>query len=241
MLFRSHGVLPNIRRTADLKFGQKFSYLLDGTPVAADICPGAAPVSCTSAQWRTLLVGGLGAAGREFYALDITDPANPSALWRFNADSDGDLGYAQGRPLVTKRRDGRWIVVLTSGYNNVQPGSGRGFLFVLDAYTGELLTKIDTGAPAGTPSGTTTAPDDGMTTEQVVSVVKKNPNVLDQITLSPERVAAITAISPSYGKIAEQLYTNQVKAAELGMKRYTLNAQGDTIDNATGEIGRAHV
>ena len=103
-----------------------------------------------------IFVGGLGAAGREFYALDITDPANPSALWRFNADSDGDLGYAQGRPLVTKRRDGRWVVVLTSGYNNIQPGSGKGFLFVLDAYTGELLNKIGTGkGSVDQPSGLT--------------------------------------------------------------------------------------
>lgn len=148
------GVLPDLRRFADLKFGQQFSYLLDGTPVAADICPGAAPVACTASSWRTILVGGLGAAGREFYALDITDPAHPSALWRFNAGMDADLGYALGRPLITKRADGRWIALLTSGYNNVRPGSGKGFLFVLDAYTGELLNKIDTGAGSTSePSG----------------------------------------------------------------------------------------
>ena len=82
-------------------------------------------------------------------------------------------------------------------YGLAQDTAGRKMLFGL---LGGDKTKVETGAP-----------DDGMTTEQVVDVVKKNPNTLDQITLSPERVAAITAISPSYGKIAEQLYTNQVK------------------------------
>lgn len=59
-----------------------------------------------------------------------------------------------GKPVITKRRDGRWVVALTSGYNNIAPGSGQGVLFILDAYTGELLQKIKTGvgsiaAPAG--------------------------------------------------------------------------------------------
>lgn len=165
-------VLPQMAGYADFRFSQNFSYLLDGTPVAGDICPTLAGVSnainttatattnatttatttCTAEQWRTVLVGGLGAAGREFYALDITDPAAPKALWRFGVSDDDDVGYALGRPLITKRRDGRWVVVLTSGYNNVNPGSGSGVLFMLDAYTGERLEKIRT------PAGSTTEP-----------------------------------------------------------------------------------
>lgn len=150
-------VLPQMVSYADSNFGQKFAYLLDGTPVAGDICPtgaDAATTTCTADQWRTVLVGGLGAAGREFYALDITDPAAPKALWRFGVKQNDDVGYALGRPLITKRKDGRWIVVLTSGYNNVEPGTGGGYLFVLDAYTGRLLEKIGTGAGSVTdPSG----------------------------------------------------------------------------------------
>jgi type IV pilus assembly protein PilY1 len=56
--------------------------------------------------------------------------------------------------VIAKRSDGTWVVVLTSGYNNVDPGSGHGTLFVLNAATGALLMRIDTGAgshaqPAG--------------------------------------------------------------------------------------------
>ena len=147
-------VLPTIYKLADTQFGQQSTYLLDGSPVAGDICPGTAPVICAASAWRTILVGGLGAAGREFFALDVTNPDSPKPLWRFNLSNDNDLGYAMGKPIITKRRDGRWIVALTSGYNNSQPGSGQGVLFILDAYTGELLQKITTGvgstaSPAG--------------------------------------------------------------------------------------------
>lgn len=148
------GVLPELWRSADAGFGNGFRYLLDGTPVAGDICPSAPTASCTASDWKTILVGGLGAAGREYYALDITEPTRPKYLWRLSVDSERELGFALGKPVITKRRDGRWVVVIASGYNNVNPGSGRGLLFVLDAATGEVLQRIDTGAgsvasPAG--------------------------------------------------------------------------------------------
>lgn len=148
------GVLPHLWRHADPALASRFRYLLDGTPVAGDICPLAPTQPCAGADWRTLLVGGLGAAGREYYALDVTDPDKPRYLWRFSVEQDSDLGYAVGKPLITKRRDGTWVVVLASGYDNVNPGSGRGVLFVLNAATGTLLARINTGegsasAPAG--------------------------------------------------------------------------------------------
>lgn len=152
--FIPSGVLPHLSRSADFAFGTGFRYLLDGTPVAGDICPSAPASACDGSAWRTILVGGLGAAGREYYALDITDPARPVFLWRFSVADEANLGYALGRPVIAKRRDGTWVVVISSGYNNVNPGTGHGMLFVLNAATGELLRRIDTGSgseaqPAG--------------------------------------------------------------------------------------------
>jgi len=144
-------VLPNVWRSSDMTFDKKFTYLLDGTPVAADICPTGSQIRCTSRQWRTILVNGLGAAGRSYFALDITDPLNPKFLWEF---SNENLGYAVGKPIITKRRDGTWIVVLASGYNNIGPGDGKGRLYVLDAYSGTLLESLSTGeGTADNPSG----------------------------------------------------------------------------------------
>lgn len=144
-------VLPNIWRSSDPNFDKKFTYLLDGAPVAADICPTRSPTRCTAQQWRTILVNGLGAAGRSYFALDITDPLNPKFLWEFSNDN---LGYAMGKPIVTKRRDGTWVVVLASGYNNSNPGDGQGRLYVLDAFSGTLLDTVSTGAgTTDNPSG----------------------------------------------------------------------------------------
>ncbi len=148
------GVLPELWRIADQSFPTNFRYLLDGTPVAGDICPSAPDATCAASGWRTILVGGFGAAGREYYALDITDPAQPKLLWRLSVDKESQLGYALGKPVITKRRDGTWVVVIASGYNNVSPGDGRGVLFVLNASTGEVLKRIDTGAgSASNPAG----------------------------------------------------------------------------------------
>lgn len=152
--FIPSGVLPKLWRLADIALSKNFQYLLDGTPVVGDICPSAPDSSCAAEGWRTILVAGLGAAGREFYALDITQADQPKLLWKINADTEAQLGYAIGKPIITKRRDGTWVVLIASGYNNVIPGTGSGVLFVLNAATGAVLKRINTGAgttnnPAG--------------------------------------------------------------------------------------------
>jgi len=94
---------------------------------------------------------------RGFYALDITDPKNAKGLWEFCSDStlcpavgtvsysDSDLGFSYGNPVIGKRAfDGKWVVVVTSGLNNVSPGTGVGFFYVLDAITGQVLDKVST-------------------------------------------------------------------------------------------------
>jgi type IV pilus assembly protein PilY1 len=66
------------------------------------------------------------------------------------AISDPDLGYSYGNPIITKRStDGRWVVLVTSGYNNA--GTGKGTLFELDAVTGAMLHKTTTDATATNP------------------------------------------------------------------------------------------
>jgi type IV pilus assembly protein PilY1 len=105
--------------------------------------------------WKTIVVGGLNAGGRSYYALDVTDPSSPSLMWEFKND---DLGYTFGNPIITKRADGTWVVVVASGYNNVSPGDGNGHLFVLDAKDGTLLKQIKTFTSGSTAAGDTTTP-----------------------------------------------------------------------------------
>lgn len=143
-------VLPKLHELADNNYAQEHQFFVDGTPETGDICPGAPTSTCSDSQWRTILVGGLNRGGKGYYALDITDPSNPALLWEY---TDANMGYSYGNPTITKLRNGQWVVLLTSGYNNAD---GIGRLYVLDAYTGSLIRTISTnvGTPS-TPSGLT--------------------------------------------------------------------------------------
>jgi type IV pilus assembly protein PilY1 len=155
-------VMDRMYRLADDDYASRHEYFVNGAPVVGDIyVPGSGATPQDS--WKTILVGGLGAGGRGYYALDITNPNDPKVLWEFSNDvlgGNGNLGLTFGNPLITKRADGRWVVAFTSGYNNVSPGDGNGRLFVVDANTGQRLTEIQTyiapGAP-GVPAGTAAA------------------------------------------------------------------------------------
>jgi type IV pilus assembly protein PilY1 len=145
-------VMPNLYRLADSNYDVNHRYFVDGTPIIGDVYDGSA--------WRTILVGGLGAGGRGYYALDITDPANPKSLWEFSVANDSDLGFTFGNPVIAKNKAGTWVVAFSSGYNNVSPGDGNGHLFVRNAVTGAAIGKFSTFVTTGTPAGTTGSPSD---------------------------------------------------------------------------------
>jgi type IV pilus assembly protein PilY1 len=161
-------VLPNLHKLADNNYANLHQYFVDGTPGVGDV------YDSVTATWKTILVGGLNAGGKGYYALDITDPANPKGLWEFKhtgtcaatpvgQSSDCHLGFSYGNPQISKITftgypQGRWVVFVTSGYNNVNTptvtGDGIGYLYVLDAITGQIIYKISTATgSATTPSG----------------------------------------------------------------------------------------
>jgi type IV pilus assembly protein PilY1 len=140
-------VIPDLWRLADSAYDANHRYFVDATPVVADIYDGT--------QWRTILVGGLGAGGRSYYALDITTPETPSLLWEITSSSSGfeNLGLSYGNPIVTKNSAGTWIVAFTSGLNNVSGGDGVGRLYIVNAATGAKISEVSTGAGStATPS-----------------------------------------------------------------------------------------
>lgn len=147
-------LMPNLYKLADKNYSSNHQFYVDGSPTIGDICPNAPASTCTGNQWKTILIGGFNAGGRGYYALDITDPAGPKALWNFTVNEDTDLGLTFGNPIITKRKDGTWVAVFTSGYNNVSTGDGKGYLYVVNANTGAVLEKISTNTGSTTtPSG----------------------------------------------------------------------------------------
>ena len=145
-------VIANIWRLADANYDVNHRYFVDGAPVVGDVFDGT--------NWRTILVGGLGAGGRAYYALDVTDPANPISLWEFSSGDDADLGQTFGNPVITKNKAGTWVVAFSSGYNNTSPGNGNGHLYVRNAITGAAISKTSTFTGPSVPAGTTGAPSE---------------------------------------------------------------------------------
>jgi type IV pilus assembly protein PilY1 len=141
-------VIPNLWKLADKNYSTLHTYYVNGSAILSD-------VRFADSTWHTILVGGLKGGGRGYYALDVTDPANPALLWEFTTTQDSDVGYSFGDAVITKRpTDDKWVALVTSGYNNTLPGNGQGYLYVLDAQTGVVLSKIGTGAGSTvTPSG----------------------------------------------------------------------------------------
>ena len=133
-------VIRQLHWLAHKEYGQSLTvphqYYVDGAITVGDICVASDCADAKSGDWRTIAVVGLGKGGRAYFALDITDTADPKILWEF---ADDDLGFSFGNPIITKRA-GRWVVLFGSGYNNVSSGDGKGQLFVLDAKTGAKLS-----------------------------------------------------------------------------------------------------
>ncbi|MCF8184785.1 MAG: hypothetical protein K9J43_07400, partial [Polynucleobacter sp.] len=136
--------LPEMHKLANTGYATSHRYFTDGTPVAADVFDAAD----MTPKWKTILVAGMNKGGKGYYALDITTPTAPKALWEF---TDADMGYSFGNPMIVKLMDGRWVVIVTSGLNNAD---GKGYLYILEAGTGNILYKIATSAGSvATPSG----------------------------------------------------------------------------------------
>jgi type IV pilus assembly protein PilY1 len=124
----------------------------------------------TKGSWRSILIGGmrfggsaeydckflnmqtdkaLNAGFSSYFAIDITNPEKPMPLWEF---SDTDLGYTTSMPAIVRigemNRNGKWFVVFGSGSDILPKASidiGRskkGYLYILDLYSGELIKKI---------------------------------------------------------------------------------------------------
>lgn len=146
-------VYGNLSKLTDNNYNANGShrYFVDSSPMVGDVCTA----SCTTsaATWKTLLVNGLGAGGKGFFALNVTNPdlpaqhtadtplftvanANHIVEWEFK--DDADLGFtfnnsptklSNGQSKqIAKFENDRWGVVVGNGYNSA---SGKAVLYVI--------------------------------------------------------------------------------------------------------------
>jgi type IV pilus assembly protein PilY1 len=125
--------------------GWVYQTLLDATPVVGQLSGGT-----------KLLVGGMGAAGRAYYALDVSNPRGLTAAqaasqfrWSFPAAGDttnrARMGFTIGKPVIVRTAAHGDVVLVTSGVDNGQViGDGKGRLWMLNASTGAVIKTFRT-------------------------------------------------------------------------------------------------
>ncbi|MGH8501585.1 MAG: pilus assembly protein [Gammaproteobacteria bacterium] len=150
-----------------------------------DLPPGVNDVFMTktgasSPSWNSVLIGGLSAGGKGYFALNITNPstfntetnAKANVMWEFAPAHDttsgkSDLGYSFSQPLIAMSNvdsgtgtSKKWVAIFGNGYNSTS-ADGRAKLYILfieqgqDGWQAGDFVKIDTGVGGGSQIGTT--------------------------------------------------------------------------------------
>lgn len=134
-------VFDHLSRLTDPKYTHQF--YVDGTPTIADVYD--------SGEWKTILVGTLGAGGKGLFALDITNPDAIKLLWEKGEDDFGEvkLGYSFSRPTIARLHNGKWAVVTGNGYEAKDAKNGKAALFLIDAISGTLTKSLEVQGKSG--------------------------------------------------------------------------------------------
>lgn len=161
----------------------------DLTPTIADVyinhknssggSTGTGPYDTNSREWRTMLIGGLSAGGRQLYMLDVTDPtlfsdSNASQLvqWEFSHAHNSNMGYSFSKPTIAMLNDGRFAAIFGNGYNSDTCKAGLFVLYLEGGLDGTWTATtdykfIDTGVGSGLPGSDTC---NGMSTPALVDL-----------------------------------------------------------------------
>ncbi|WP_444883715.1 pilus assembly protein [Microbulbifer sp. PSTR4-B] len=105
-------------------------FYVDGTPTVSD--------AYINDKWQTILVGGLNAGGKGYYALNVTDPTTFSeenaeniVMWEFSDKDNENLGFSFSRPQIGRMANNEWAAIFGNGYNS-KTGDAGIFIVYLD-------------------------------------------------------------------------------------------------------------
>lgn len=108
-------------------------YYVDGPPAASDVWINGA--------WKSIVVGTTGAGGNSVFALDVTTPTtmdSSKVMWEFTAP---DMGAAIYKPSIIALPNGKFGVLISSGYFGTDVTNGH--VWLLDAADGSVIKKFE--------------------------------------------------------------------------------------------------
>ncbi len=144
--------------------GMQHPYTIDGAPVAFMQDRNQDGSIVASDGDRVYLYVGMRRGGRNYYALDVTDPENPDLMWTIEPGGDfAELGYTFSNPrvgLVNSPSGPLPVVMFAGGYDLNKDTRGvvgtddseGNAIYVVNAETGQLVWKAVRGSGSG--SGT---------------------------------------------------------------------------------------
>lgn len=151
-----NALMPNLYELTLPSYSHR--YYVDGPTTVSD--------AKIENNWKTILLGALGAGGKGLYALDVTAPQSFSethVLWELTAaheaqqlgiqPAETDLGYTIGKPQIVRLQAASGsVAVVSNGFNGA---SGHASLFIVDLATGNILKRLRvSGAGSGLASPT---------------------------------------------------------------------------------------
>ncbi len=121
-------------------------YFVDGKITVSDAYDGG--------NWKTVLVGSVGAGGRGVFGMDVSAQTTLNVLWEITdksgaANGGNDIGSVLGKaaivPVIDAGGTVKWKAIFGNGYNSV---NGKAVLFVVDMMDGSVktITAEETGA-----------------------------------------------------------------------------------------------
>ena len=121
--FIPYNLLPKLKNmwAVDLVNQDRYFYrdvYVDGSPAVSDVL--------IDGSWKTILVCGQGpgygsiiGGGKNYYfALDVTNPADPKPLWELTNTTMGETWSVPAIARVTKNGQPTWVGFVGSGYDN---------------------------------------------------------------------------------------------------------------------------
>lgn len=125
-------VISNLTALTEPNYSHR--YYVDGTPRVSDAWLGDAT------GWKTMVVGSTGAGGKSIFALDITNPGSMTSsnvMWEFRHPK---MGYTIGQPALVALPNGKFAVIVSSGYHDTATTDGR--IWILDAADGSIINEF---------------------------------------------------------------------------------------------------
>ena len=233
------------------------AYYVDASPTTGDVFYGS--------KWHTWVVGGLGAGGAAFYALDVTTPTDSSSSTQFvetnaknivigewtttlqcaNKDAapncGQNMGQTYGSPQIRRFHNGQWGAIFGNGLKSANGASGI-YIMLINSSGTPSFYYLTTGLKpsAGVANGITNPSSADYDQDHTIDYIYAGDllgNVWKfDVTSQDPTQWGVTTSSPLFSAGAAQPITTHITVSTVKVVTGTKNAVGLYLDNGAERV-----